>query len=99
MILVCSDVALYVSDVVRHLPAGDEKPVFTFIYVAIAGYCFVQEAECQVCGLGDGLVCVCHCVTQDIPVIVRYQIAEDAGAVLGKSSAAVCQNKAVGIYQ
>jgi hypothetical protein len=45
----------YIPDIVLDLPSGNEVSVFTFIYMAVAGHCFVYEAECQVYGLGDGV--------------------------------------------
>lgn len=66
--------------------------------MAMAGDRFVYEAEGQVGGLGGGLGGGCHGVPQDGPVMVRDQITEYAGVVLGESVGAVCQNKAVWVY-
>lgn len=93
------DVDSYVSDVVRHLPAGDQVFAFTFIYMAVAGYFSVYETECQIYGLGDGVDCVGHCIPQVVQIPVRHQIIEDAAAVTGKAAAAVGYDSAVNVRQ
>lgn len=77
-----ADVAAYVSYVVWHLPAGDQVFAFTFIYMAVAGYVFVYEAECQVYGLGFCVCCVGHCVSQVLHVPGGAHVIENAAAAM-----------------
>ncbi len=67
--------------------------------MAMAGYFFVYEAECQVYGLGFCVGCVGHCVAQVLEISGRAHIIKNVAAGMGYPAAAVSYQSAVDVCQ